>query len=194
MKDRLLNQFLMNGLIEDAGKIAVLSVAEPEKAVETARKLLKNGVNAMEIAYRNLDNLQGSDECIKAVRKNVPEMLVGAATVTCPELAKRAKSAGAQFVLTAGFNPKTVKFCVRNKIPVFPGVATPGEIEQAIGFGLSVLKIFPIEVLGGIKYLKALSGPYPNIKFIVSGGINAENCAVYAETKNVAAVSGSYLC
>lgn len=183
----------MNELILEAGKIAVVSTTEPKIAVEKAKFLLEKGVGAMEIAYRDLNNFDGADSCIRAIRAEVPEMLVGAATIICPKLVVRAKKAGAQFILSAGFNLKTVKYCVKRNIPIYPGVATPGEIENALSFGLSILKIFPIEVLGGIKYLNALSGPYPQVKFIVSGGINETNCASYAETKNVAAVSGSYL-
>ena len=141
-----------------------------------------------------MENLDGSDECIRAVRETVPEMLVGAATVTSPKLARRAIKAGAQFILSAGFNPKTVSYCVRKNFPVYPGIAVPGEIEQAMAFGLKLLKIFPVSVLGGTSYLKALSGPYPEVNFIVSGGLNAKNEDEYRTMNNVAAVSGSYLC
>lgn len=187
-------QHLMDELIIKAGKIAVVQTTLPAEAVVIAKKLLEKGVPAMEIAYRDLNNLEGSDECIRAVREQVPEILLGAATVTSPELAKRAEKAGAQFLLSAGFNRKTVKYCVKHNIPVYPGVATPGEIEQALSFNLSVMKIFPAEILGGTKYLSALAGPYPEVRFIVSGGINAENCNDYKNLKNVAALSGSYLC
>lgn len=187
-------QHLMDELIIKAGKIAVVQTTLPAEAVVIAKKLLEKGVPAMEIAYRDLNNLEGSDECIRAVREQVPEILLGAATVTSPELAKRAEKAGAQFLLSAGFNRKTVKYCVKHNIPVYPGVATPGEIEQALSFNLSVMKIFPVEILGGTKYLSALAGPYPEVRFIVSGGINAENCNDYKNLENVAALSGSYLC
>lgn len=187
-------QHLMDELIIKAGKIAVVQTTLPAEAVVIAKKLLEKGVPAMEIAYRDLNNLEGSDECIRAVREQVPEILLGAATVTSPEIAKRAEKAGAQFLLSAGFNRKTVKYCVKHNIPVYPGVATPGEIEQALSFNLSVMKIFPVEILGGTKYLSALAGPYPEVRFIVSGGINAENCNDFKNLKNVAALSGSYLC
>ncbi len=186
------NQFLMDKKICEFKNIAVVQTTLPAQAVFIAQKLLKNNVNAMELAYRDLNNIEGTDECIRAVREQVPEMLVGAATVTSEKLAKRAKKAGAQFILSAGFNPNTVKYCVKNNIPVYPGIATPGELERAMAFGLSVVKVFPVEILGGVKYLKALSGPYPDIRFIVSGGINETNALEYKELKNVAAVSGSY--
>ena len=187
-------QYFMDELVKKAGKIAVVQTTLPAEAVAIAKKLLEKGVTAMEIAYRDLENLEGSDECIRAVREQAPEILVGAATITSPKLAKRAAKTGAQFLLSAGFNRETVKYCVKHNIPIYPGVATPGEIEQAISFRLSVVKIFPVEILGGTKYLSALAGPYPDICFIVSGGINAENCNEYKNLKNVAALSGSYLC
>lgn len=187
------NQILMDELIMEAGEIAVVSTSLPAEAVVIAKRLYEKGVRAMELAYRDTENFDGTDECIRAVRDEVPEMLVGAATVTCPALAKRAKKSGAQFVLSAGFNPKTVKWCVKHNMPVYPGTATPGEIEQAMGFGLWIVKVFPVEVLGGTKYLKALTGPYPDCKYIVSGGVNAENAASYKEMECVAAVSGTYL-
>ena len=187
-------QYLMDELIAEAGEIAVVQTTLQAEAVHIARTLLEKGVKAMEIAYRDPENQEGSDECIRAVREQVPEMLAGAATITSPEVARRAVKSGAQFLLSAGFNWKTVKYCVSRDIPVYPGVATPGEIEQALGFGLSVLKIFPVEILGGTKYLNALKGPYPCVRFIVSGGINSHNCAEYKKLENVLAVSGSYLC
>ena len=142
------NQFLMDKKICESKNIAVVQTTLPAQAVFIAQKLLKNNVKAMELAYRDLNNIEGTDECIRAVREQVPEMLVGAATVTSEKLAKRAKKAGAQFILSAGFNPNTVKYCVKNNIPVYPGIATPGELERAMAFGLSVVKVFPVEILG----------------------------------------------
>ena len=92
-----------------------------------------------------------------------------------------------------GFNPETVKWCVNHDMPVIPGVATPGEIEQAMQFGLTYLKLFPVTVLGGTDFLKALKGPYPQIKFMVSGGVNEQNWEQFLSLDNVFAVSGSWL-
>ena len=186
-------QIFMDELILEAGEIAVVSTTLPAEAVCIAKRLFEKGVRAMELAYRDIENIEGTDECIRAVRDEVPEMLVGAATVTNPYLARRAKKAGAQFVLSAGFNSSTVKWCVKHNMPVYPGTATPGEIEAAMSFGLWIVKVFPAEVLGGTKYLKALSGPYPEMKYIVSGGINGDNAKDYKEMECVAAVSGTYL-
>ena len=187
------NQKIMDEKIKACGAVAVCSVYESAEAVELARLLLSKNIGAMEIAYRKLDSFDKSDECIRAVRKNVPEMLVGAATVVNSSIARRAFKAGAQFILSPGYNPSTVSFCLCHKIPVYPGVLTPSEIERALENGLTLLKFFPAEPAGGIPYLKALSGPFPQVSFIVSGGLNAENEKNYRQLSNVSAVSGSWL-
>lgn len=179
--------------IENAGFVAVCSTLDPIKALEIAERLLSKGINAMEIAYRNPSTLERTDLCIKTVRKTFPEMLLGAATVINAKLARRAVKAGAQFILSPGYNPSTVAYCVRHSIPVYPGVATPSEIEAALEWNLTTLKFFPAEAMGGIEFLKSLAGPFPQVKFIVSGGLDAENQAEYRNLKNVAAVSGSWL-
>ncbi len=176
-----------------SGAVAVCSVLESDEAVSLARRLLSKNILAMEIAYRNLSEMEKTDECIRAVRREVPEILLGAATVVNREIAVRAVRAGAQFILSPGLNPSTVKFCIRKKIPVYPGVQTPTEIEAALELGLCTLKFFPAEHSGGTELLRCLSGPFPNVRFIVSGGLNAKNEASYRELKNVAAVSGSWL-
>ena len=188
MKENFFERLIMEGR-----KLAVVSPATKDEAVMAAERLVQKKIYIMEIAYRNPDCPQLIDDCIRAVRRMVPQMFVAAATVTNVKTAKRALACGAQAIVTPGFNLKTVRYCLRHKIPVFPGVATPGEIEAAMNMGLYLLKLFPCEVLGGQSYLKALFGPYPKVRFIVSGGINADNEAEYLSLKNVACVSGSYL-
>lgn len=179
--------------IADAGAVAVLTARSPEDAVAAAEKLISADICALEIAYRGSESFAAADACIKAVRREVPKMLVGAATVINPGIARRAIKSGAQFILSPGLNPRTVRYCLRRHIPVYPGVATPSEIERALAFGLSLLKYFPAELLGGAEMLSALAGPFPQVRFIVSGGLNAENAAEYKTCSNVAAVSGSWL-
>ena len=179
--------------IENAEFVAVCSTLDPIKALEIAERLLSKGINAMEIAYRNPSAIEKTDLCIKTVRKAFPAMLLGAATVINAKLARRAVKAGAQFILSPGYNPSTVAYCVWLSIPVYPGVATPSEIEAALEWNLTTLKFFPAEAMGGIAFLKSLAGPFPQVKFIVSGGLDAENQAEYRNLKNVAAVSGSWL-
>lgn len=180
-------------LLSAAGVLAVAEVRQAAEAVSVAEALLGGGVRAMEIAFRDVRFFDESERAIAAVRERCPQMLVGAATVVNPAIADRALASGAQFVLSAGFNPKTVEHCVARGIPIVPGVCTPGEIEQALEFGLTTLKFFPAEVCGGTAMLSALSGPYPQVRFVASGGIGASNAASYLACRNVAAVSGSWV-
>ena len=107
--------------------------------------------------------------------------------------AQEAIEAGAQFLVTPGFNPKLVDYCVKNEIPIIPGVCTPTEIEAALEYGLNVLKMFPADAMGGVKALKAFSGPYSAVKFIPTGGINSENVRDYLNLPNVLACGGSWM-
>ena len=186
----------MNKIIDElhnAALITVTEVSSEEEALMTADALLAGGVRAMEIAFRNPQTFEQSEKAISAVRKSRPEMLVGGATILNPELARRAWNAGAQFLLTAGFNPSTVDYCVKNGVTLIPGLCTPGEIERALEAGIETVKFFPANAMGGTAMLKALSGPYPNVGFVVSGGLNAGNAADYLALKNVSALSGSWV-
>ncbi len=186
-------QILMNQKLENAKKVAVVNCSSVEQACKIVENLIKNNIFALEIAYRNLSDFSLTDKCISEISKRFPQVLVGAATVINKKLAKRAVKAGAKFILSPGFNEKTVKWCLSKKIPIYPGVLTPSEIEKALEFNLNYLKLFPVENFGGIKFLNALKGPFPQVKFIVSGGISSENENEYQNLSNVFAVSGSYL-
>ena len=186
-------QVQMNEKIASAKKIAVLQASTLDEALFSCEELLKSRVNAVEIPYRNQENFSLSDSFISEIRKRFPEILIGGATVINPLLAERAFSSGAQFILSPGLNEKTVMWCRNKNLPCYPGVITPSEIENALRLNLSVLKLFPVENFGGLSYLKALKGPFPDVKFIVSGGINFENESEYENFPSVLAVSGSYL-
>ncbi len=186
----------MSGILDairDAGFIAVTEIADAKQAVPLAEALLHGGVRAMEVAFRDPERLAESAAAINHIRRACPDMLVGGATIANPELASRASDAGAQFLLSAGFHPATVSYCVNRKLLLIPGLCTPGEIEQALFAGIETVKFFPAHVFGGTAMLKALSGPYPQVRFVVSGGVNAENAPDYLALKNVTAVSGSWV-
>lgn len=189
-----MKQFEMDEKLAKIGFIAVLQTLDENEAVRVAKMLVENKIFALEIAYRDYEHFFETDECIKAVCREVPEIVVGAGTVLNKKIAKRAKKAGAKFCLSPGFNEKTVKYCLGHNFPIYPGVATATEIEKAVLLGLKTLKIFPIEVIGGTKLLNAFFAPFPRVRFIVSGGVNEKNCSEYQKLKNVAAVSGSWLC
>ena len=124
---------------------------------------------------------------------NPGDLMLGAGTVLSIDRVQEAFDAGAQFMVTPGFNPKVVDYCVSNNIPIVPGVCTPTEIEAALEYGLEVLKFFPAETMGGIKSLKAFGGPYSGVKFIPTGGINTVNVCDYLNRPNVLACGGSWM-
>ncbi len=182
--------------IETAGLIPVVKMDVPEDAVPLAEALLKGGISAIEITFRTTEGEAGFAkiaECIKRVSAAHPEMLVGAGTVINPELAKKAVAAGAKFIVSPGFNPETVDYCISENVPVYPGISSPSQVEVALGKGLSVLKFFPAEASGGVKTLKALAGPFPTVKFMATGGINEQNVGEYMKCANIAAVGGSWM-
>jgi 2-dehydro-3-deoxyphosphogluconate aldolase/(4S)-4-hydroxy-2-oxoglutarate aldolase len=119
--------------------------------------------------------------------------LVGAGTILTPDQVDSAVSAGAQFIVSPGFNPKVVAHCIQKGILVIPGCANPSDIEQALEFNLEVVKFFPAEAAGGLEYIKAISAPYPQLKFMPSGGINAHNIAQYIAFDKVLACGGSWM-
>lgn len=177
--------------------VPVVTVFDKDEAVKLAHSLVNRGYSAVEFAFRSAAGDEGdfirAGECIKAVRHLCPRMLCGAGTVINPKLAQLAKDSGAQFVMAPGFNPATVDWCIKNKLPIFPGVNNPSQVEEALMSGLDVLKFFPAEVSGGIKMLKALAGPFPTVRFIPTGGIDAANAEDYLACKNVIAVGGSWI-
>ena len=182
--------------IKAAGILPVVKVEKSSDALNIAKALLAGGISAIEITFRTLNGEEGYkkiSECIKAVRKNFPQMLVGAGTVLNADLAKKAIDSGASFIVSPGYNPQTVDFCLQNDFPVFPGVDNPSQVEVAMEKNLDVLKFFPSEVSGGVSMLRALHGPFPTMQFIATGGINPQNLGDYMKCKNVLAVCASYI-
>ena len=120
-------------------------------------------------------------------------MLVGAGTVLNIEQVEAAYRAGSQFVVTPGFNPAVVRACVELDLPILPGINNPTGVEQAMGFGLEAVKFFPAEASGGVSFLRALSGPYPSIQFLPTGGIGPDNLGNYLSLPNVLACGGTWI-
>ncbi|MCQ2555288.1 MAG: bifunctional 4-hydroxy-2-oxoglutarate aldolase/2-dehydro-3-deoxy-phosphogluconate aldolase [Clostridia bacterium] len=171
------------------GVVPVVALDDAADAVKLAEALMEGGLPVAEITFRTA----AAKESIKLIAENCPEMLVGAGTVLSVEQVKDAVSAGAKFIVTPGFDPEVVDYCLANDIPVFPGCMTPSEITQAYKRGLEVVKFFPAEDAGGLKMIKALSGPFPNIKFMPTGGINAGNLKAYLENSKIAACGGTWM-
>lgn len=188
------NQKKMDKVLEQVKYLAVCKSTNKDEVVRIAQALMKKNIYAIELAYRGMEHFDAVDACISTVRSEVPQILVGAATITNENLACRALVAGAQFILSPGFSKKTVKFCIKNDLPIYPGVMTPSEVQAASNMGLTLLKFFPVECAGGVATLKAIGSPFPDVKFIVSGGVNSKNAETYMKASNVAVISGSYLC
>ena len=172
------------------GVVPVVVLDDAAQAVPTAKAMLAGGVDVMEITFRTA----AAADSIKAVNENCPDMLVGAGTVVNLEQAKFAVACGAKFIVSPGYDEETVAWCVENNIPVTPGCATPTEIMMAIKHGLKVVKFFPANVYGGLSAMKALSGPFPGIRFIPTGGVSLQNVAEYISAPFIHAVGGSWVC
>ena len=168
--------------------IPVVAIHNAKDADPLADALIAGGLPSAEITFRT----EAAEAAIKAMARR-GDISVGAGTVLTVEKAQKAIDAGARFVVAPGLNPKVVRFCLDNNIPVTPGVATPTDIETAMNLGLKILKFFPAEAFGGLKTLKAMSAPYQAVKFIPTGGLNAQNVVDYLKFPKVAAVGGSWI-
>jgi 2-dehydro-3-deoxyphosphogluconate aldolase/(4S)-4-hydroxy-2-oxoglutarate aldolase len=168
--------------------IPVVAIQDAGHSDGLADALIAGGLPCAEITLRTA----AAQDAIRNMAKR-GDMLVGAGTVLTVDQAKAAIDAGATFIVAPGFNPKVVRCCQEQNIPMTPGVATPTDIEAAMEMRLEVLKFFPAEALGGIKTLKAICAPYTKAKFIPTGGINAGNVAQYLKHPNVVACGGSWM-
>lgn len=175
--------------IFEVGFVPLLVVDDAQDAVPFARALAEGGVPIAEVTFRT----DAAAEVIRRIAAEVPEVLVGAGTVHNTAQAEAALAAGARFIVTPGFNPEVVRFCLERGVDVVPGTVSPADLEQALALGLSVCKFFPAEAYGGVKTLKALQGPYAQLKFLPTGGVNAANMNEYLALPNVAAVGGSFM-
>jgi 2-dehydro-3-deoxyphosphogluconate aldolase/(4S)-4-hydroxy-2-oxoglutarate aldolase len=182
----------MKDVLDTLGRLGVVPVVKIERAedaVELGRALLAGGLPCAEITFRTA----AAEEAIRRIASSLTDIILGAGTVLSVDQADRAVSAGARFIVSPGFNHKVVDWCLRNEIPVTPGVATPTEIDMALDKGLDILKFFPAEALGGIKTLKAIAAPYVGIKFIPTGGVNQDNLGDYLAHPSVHCCGGSWL-
>ena len=176
--------------LANAGVVPVVVLDKVEDAVPTANAMVAGGIDVMEITFRTA----AAPECIKAVAENCPDMMVGAGTILTLDQCKLAVEMGAKFIVSPGFDEEVVRWCVDNGIAVTPGCVTPTEITAAIKCGLKVVKFFPANVYGGLNAMKNLSAPFGGIKFMPTGGVNAQNLAEYLCAPFIHAVGGSWVC
>lgn len=175
--------------IGDFGIVPVIKIEDAEKAVPLAEALSRGGLPLAEVTFRTA----AAADAIARITKAMPDMLVGAGTVLTTEQVDRAVDAGAKFIVSPGFNPGIVKYCIEKGIPVCPGCATCGEMEQAMELGLDVVKFFPAEAIGGLNVIKAVSAPYSKLKFMPTGGINEKNILDYLKNPKILACGGSFM-
>ena len=182
----------MNDTLVQIGKTGIVPVVVLNNASDAeplAEALINGGLPCAEVTFRT----EAAEDSIKLMSKKFPEMFVGAGTVLTTEQVDRAIGAGAKFIVSPGFNPKVVEYCLKNNYPITPGIMTPTELEMALGFGLDVVKFFPAENAGGLKMIKAMSAPYTMMKFMPTGGINAANVGDYLACDKILACGGSWM-
>lgn len=175
--------------IEKLGIVPVVVLNSADEAEPVAKALIDGGLPVAEVTFRT----DAAEESIRIMSEKFPNMLVGAGTVLTTEQVDRAVNAGAKFIVSPGFNPNVVKYCIDKNIPVCPGCNNPSVMEAAMEMGLDVVKFFPAEQSGGIKAIKAMAAPYVNLKFMPTGGINAGNINDYLSFNKIIACGGSWM-
>ena len=169
-------------------KIPVVVIKELSQTDEILTALKRSGITCAEITFRTAC----AAEAIAYAVKNYPDMNIGAGTVINGEQCKAALKAGARFIVSPGLSVDVAKICKKAGVPYYPGCVTPTEIMQALELGITIVKFFPANVYGGLKAMKALAAPFPQIKFIPTGGVNTENIDEFLAWEKIYAVGGSF--
>lgn len=169
--------------------VPVVKIEDPSKALPLGKALIDGGLPCAEITFRT----SAAPEAIALLKKELPDLMLGAGTVLTPEQVDKAEEAGATFIVSPGFNSRVVDYCLNKNLPIFPGINNPSGIEAALERELPVVKFFPAEASGGLKMLKAMAAPYGAIRFMPTGGINAANIADYLAFPRVVACGGSWM-
>ncbi|MFF1608333.1 bifunctional 4-hydroxy-2-oxoglutarate aldolase/2-dehydro-3-deoxy-phosphogluconate aldolase [Amycolatopsis sp. NPDC058278] len=176
-------------LLELSPVMPVVVIDDADDAVPTARALLAGGIGVIELTLRTPAALPA----IERVAAEVPDIVIGAGTVTSPDQAKQAADAGAKFLVTPGCTDAVVDACFESGLPFLPGASTVSEAMRLAERGLSALKFFPAEASGGVAYLKSIAGPLPSLKFCPTGGITVASAPSYLALPNVGCIGGSWL-
>ncbi|MPY56135.1 bifunctional 4-hydroxy-2-oxoglutarate aldolase/2-dehydro-3-deoxy-phosphogluconate aldolase [Streptomyces spongiae] len=178
----------LTSLLAGARIMPVLTVPDAATAAPLAEALATGGVRCAEVTFRTPD----AEQALKAMTAH-GGLTVGAGTVLTPEQAERAVSAGARFVVSPGFDAEVIARCRELGVPMVPGIATATELMRALGSGLHKVKLFPAEQLGGTGMLKALAAPFPQARFVPTGGIGPAHLTGYLSHPAVLAVGGSWM-
>lgn len=175
--------------IKEFGIVPVVVLNDAGDALPLADALIRGGLPCAEITFRT----DAAEESIRRIAQKYPDMLIGAGTVLTTEQVDRAAAAGAVFIVSPGFDPEVVDYCLERDIPVFPGCITPSEVAQAVKRGLKTVKFFPAEQFGGVATIKALAAPYAGLNFMPTGGVGPKNLADYLTCRSVIACGGSWM-
>ena len=175
--------------IEGFGVVPVVVLNDAKDAAPLAKALCEGGLPCAEVTFRT----EAAEESIRIMATEFPEMVIGAGTVLTIDQVDRAVAAGAKFIVSPGFDPEIVDYCISKNIPVLPGCITPSEVTQAVKRGLEVVKFFPAEQFGGVATIKALAAPFTSVRFMPTGGISAKNLADYLGFKKIIACGGSWM-
>lgn len=182
----------MNDILKKIGNIGIVPVVvikDASKAEGLAKALVEGGVPCAEVTLRTA----AAQEAIERMAKACPELLLGAGTILTVDQAQKAVEAGAKFLVSPGYDQVLVDWTREHNVPYVPGVCTASEVQVAVANGFEVLKFFPAEAAGGVPMIKNLCGPFPQVKFMTTGGISNENIGPYATSANVLAVGGSWM-
>jgi len=179
----------INDKFYEVGVVPVVVLEDSEDALPLAKALVEGGLPCAEVTFRTAT----AADSIRLMSENYPEMLVGAGTVLSKEQVDTAVEAGAKFIVSPGFDPEVVDYCLEKNIPVLPGCISPSEVAQAVKRGLKVVKFFPAEPAGGLPMIKAMAAPYSELKFMPTGGINAKNLNDYLNCDKIICCGGSWM-
>lgn len=175
--------------IQNMGVVPVVVLHDAKDAAPLAKALCEGGLPCAEVTFRT----DAAEESIRIMTSEFPDMFVGAGTVLTIEQVDRAVAAGAQFIVSPGFDPEVVDYCIEKNIPIYPGCITPSEVSQAVKRGLKVVKFFPAEQFGGVATIKAMAAPFTGVKFMPTGGVNAKNLESYLSCDKIIACGGSWM-
>ena len=175
--------------IQKMGVVPVVVLNDAKDAAPLAKALVEGGLPCAEVTFRT----EAAEESIRIMANEFPEMFVGAGTVLTIDQVDRAVAAGAKFIVSPGFDPEIVDYCIEKDIPVYPGCITPSEVAQAVKRGLKVIKFFPAEQFGGVATIKALAAPYTSVMFMPTGGVSAKNLESYLSFDRIVACGGSWM-
>ena len=179
----------MNEKLASYGVVPVVVLNDVKDALPLAKALVEGGLACAEVTFRT----DAAEESIRIMSEAYPDMLVGAGTVLTIDQVDRAVGAGAKFIVSPGFDPEIVDYCIAKNIPVYPGTVTPSEVAQAVKRGLKVCKFFPTAQFGGLDTIKALAAPYTMVKFMPTGGVSPKNLRDFLACDKIAACGGTWM-